>query len=499
MAEEAQRAERPEVFAPGTQIGMHLTVETPLTTGPRRTYYVANNKKPRWYTRICWNCGHKHNPTTAESCVYCQTPLRARRFLLSSRWGQDVRAFHAFATQRLRHPGIAAPIVLYEFGRQVLSFYEMGDEALLVDEPAPMHPRTVMSAAWTLAGGMHHLHKNGVVLDGVERHHVLVHKERARWFDIDVAEVRQRPITAGDVAARRDVCDLARLLADLTPLDQPEMREFFEEAADDVFPGSLAFQREIRAFAREHRFAPSALTHSALSVVGRTRQENEDAWASERFEQADVHLLADGMGGYKDGAQASALAIQTVLAGLREKLPAKPPTEAAFQTLVDGLFKTANDALRALAGDQPMGTTLVLAVVWKDRTVQMAHIGDSRIYRFTGGKLAPITEDHSMVAAMVANGKLSREEARTHPRSNVLLQFLGNPTTPEPDVHTLKLTPADRLVLCSDGVWGELPEATIAAQLASQPDVRRQTRTLVHAAVDAGGKDNTTALVLQVR
>ncbi|MCA9570199.1 MAG: serine/threonine-protein phosphatase [Myxococcales bacterium] len=498
MSEEATDSQRPAPFAPGLQIGMHLTLERFLSTGPHRAFYLANNFKPRWYTRICWACGHKHNPTTAESCVYCQTPLRARRFLLSARWGQDVRPFHAFASLRLKHQGLASPIVLYELGHQVLSFYEIADEAMLVDEPFPLHPRTLLAAAWTLAGGLHHLHRHGIALAGIGPEHVLVHREGARLFDLDVAEVRRKPIAAGDPAARRDVCALGALLARLVPLDQPELLEFFGEVEEDVFPGALAFQREIRSFARESPVVPATLGHAVLSVVGRRRTDNEDSWGWKRLPQADLYVVADGMGGWVGGEQASALAVQVALDSLTTLLPHARPADP--QALFDSVFLQANEAVRSLASDQsgPMGTTLVAAVVWRDRTVSVAHLGDSRAYRMEAGRLVPITDDHSMVAAMVASGTIDREQARTHPRNNVLLQYLGNPTTPEPDVTTFTAKPGDQILLCSDGLWGELPEARLQDLLRRANKVRKQVRGAVQAALDEGGRDNVTALLVDL-
>lgn len=498
MQEEPQESARPQRFAAGLQVGMHLTLERFLTTGDHRTTYLANNFKPRWYTRICWSCGHRHNPTTAESCVYCQTPLRARRFLMSARWGQDVDGFHAFAAKRLRHPALSSPVVLYALDGQILAVYEIGDEAMLADEPIPLHPRTLLAAAFTLAGGLHHLHRNGVALDGLGTHHVLIHRERARLFDLDVAEVRSRPIAAGDPASRRDVCNLARLLHHLTPVDQLEIRDFFAEATEDVYPGSLAFQREVRGFARELRTPPAGPDHAAVSVVGRVRCHNEDSWAWRRLPMADVYVVADGMGGYAAGDVASATAVTAVLDELAKHLPTKPPGEEAMSDLMDAVFERVNNAVRAHDADGPTGTTLVLAIVWPDRLVHLVNVGDSRAYLVDGPKLTPLTDDHSMVAAMVASGKIDRETARTHPRSNVLLQFLGNSSAPEPDVEIHRGTPGQRILLCSDGLWGELPESVLAERLASVTHARRQLRAVVGAALEAGGTDNITAVMVEL-
>jgi protein phosphatase len=496
MADAPPSPSRPRRLPDDLQVGLHLTLERFLSTGPYRTYYLANNLAPRWYTRICWTCGHKHNPTTAESCGYCQTPLRPRRFLLSARWGGDVRPFHAFAALRLKHAALNSPVVLYQLEGQVLAVHELGDEALLSDEPCPLHPRTLLTAAYALAGGMHHLHRHGVVLDGLGPHHVLVHRDRARLFDPDVREVRSRPVPAGDPAARRDVCDLARMLLGVTPLEQTVIRDFFAEATEDVFPGSLAFQRELRAFARDLRIVAPDRSQAVMSVVGRKRSHNEDAWAWRRLPQADVHVIADGMGGYAAGDVASRTAVETVLEELTSRLPDKPLADEAFEALMNDVTAIASRAIRVQGTEGPTGTTLVVAIVWPGRVVQVAHIGDSRAYLVTDAGLRPLTEDHSMVAAMVASGKIDRETARTHPRANVLLQFLGSGTTPEPDVLTHRGKPGERLLLCTDGLWGELPETVLAEHLQGSTGPRRQLRNVVSAALEAGGTDNVTALMI---
>ncbi len=479
-------------------MGLHLTLERRLTTAPFRTYYLVNNFQPRWYTRICWNCGHKHNPTTAESCVYCQTPLRARRFLMSARWGSDVRPFHAFASLRLRHPALATPIVLYELGAQILAVYELGDEAMLADEPLPLHPRTLLAAAWSLASGLHHLHRHGVALRGLGLEHIWIHKDHARLFDFDVAEVRPRPIPAGDPLARRDVCALGSVLRRLVPLDQPEIMAFFADVEEDVFPGALAFQRELQSFARGRILRSPSVGHAALSTVGQVRADNEDNWGWKRTPHADIYAVADGMGGYHLGKRASATAVETALRELALAIRAGKPSNP--DVLYETIFGAANTAVLALTGESrgPVGTTLLVAVVWRDGEVHVAHVGDSRAYQILDGALTPLTEDHSMVAAMVAAGKIDRETARTHPKGNILLQYLGERSSPEPDVHRFQARPGLQILLCTDGLWGEIPENVLLERLIAADRVRHQVRAVVHEAYEAGGKDNITAMLITV-
>lgn len=490
---------RPRPFAPGMRIGLHLTVEGLLTTAPGRTIYLAHNRNPRWYTHICWNCGNKHNPRSAEACAYCQRPLRERRFLLSCRWDpEQVAPFHAFAALRVRHHAVSSPIVLYQYREQLLAFYEMEEEALLVDEPAPLRPRTLLAAAWTLAAGVHHLLELGVELKHLEPEHVLVHRDGARLWDPHVARVHTRPLARGTDAAHTAGRLVGALLRPYAGTDQAEITRFLADAEAGRFEDVVAFQHALRRFARELRIEPAERRAAALSSVGRKRPNNEDAWGWRRIGDVDVYAVADGMGGYAAGDVASRAAIDASLAAVEATLPRAERVREAQEEVVRDAIERANRAVRAAADGRPCGTTLVLMVLRPDGSGVVGHVGDSRAYRWRAGALEPLTEDHSMVAAMVASGKLDREAARVHPRSNVLLRYLGSDEEADPDVMTIAFSPGDRVLLCTDGVWGEIPESQLAERIDPAADPRRALRVLISAANDAGGKDNATGLLIRV-
>ena len=128
----------------------------------------------------------------------------------------------------------------------------------------------------------------------------------------------------------------------------------------------------------------------------------------------------------------------------------------------------------------------------------MGNLGDSRAYRLRDGTLRQLTEDHSVVAARVAAGTLSAEDARHHPDANILLHYLGREADADADIYQLDVSPGDRLLLCSDGLWGELDDRRIATMLGEDPDPRRTVRRLVRAANDAGGRDNVTAMLIDI-
>jgi len=492
---------RPKNFAPGMAIGLHLTVERLLSMGPGRTYYLAHNRKPRWYTLICWNCGNKHNPPNSPSCEYCQQPITKRRFLLSSRWNSvGNESFHSFAAAQIEHPAINSPIVLYRYREQLLAFHEIAEEALLVDEPAPLRPRTLLSGAWTLAAGIIELLSNGFVLDRLGPEHVLVGVNGSRLWDLDIREARPRPVHPRDPVAHDAARMLGSLLLPYVPLDQTDTIAFFQEASVGGFPEITTFQRQLRGFARSLQLKKTVRRASALSSVGRKRSGNEDCWGWRRVGDADVFAVADGMGGYAAGEVASATAVETTIRAAATLLARSHPKPKEVESTLREVIETANYAVQQLSKDKarPTGTTLVVLLLWSDGSAWIGHVGDSRAYRIRDGKLTPLTEDHSMVSAMVEAGKLTREEARTHSRSNVLLQFLGNKGDADPDVFQADLKPGDRVLLCTDGLWGEIPETHLAELTDKSLDIRRQVRVLVNASNDAGGKDNTTGLMVSI-
>ncbi|MCB9676167.1 MAG: serine/threonine-protein phosphatase [Alphaproteobacteria bacterium] len=490
---------RPRLFAPGMAIGLHLNIERVLSMGPGRTYYLADNRKPRWYTHICWGCGNKHNPANAPICEYCQRPITKRRFLLSCRWHEaGGEEFHQFAALRLDHIAINSPIVLYRYREQLLAFHEIAEEALLVDEPSPLRPRTLLAGAWTLAAGILELMEHGIVLDRLGPEHVLVGRNGSRLWDLDIREVRGRRIHPRDPVSMDAARMLGALMLRYVPMDQAETVAFFHQAAVGGFPDIATMQRELRGFARNLQLKGSQRQASALSSVGRRRPNNEDSWGWRRIGNIDLFVVADGMGGYAAGDKASATAVETVTRAASTLLPRTNAKPADIQQALAEVVSTANFAVQELSKDQerPTGTTLVVLAVWPDGQAWLAHIGDSRAYRVRDGKLHPLTEDHSMVQAMVEAGKLDREGARTHPRSNVLLQYLGSPGESDPDINKADLKAGDRVLICSDGLWGEMPESELEKLFDPELDLRRQVRVLVSAANDSGGKDNVTALLV---
>ncbi len=212
-------------------------------------------------------------------------------------------------------------------------------------------------------------------------------------------------------------------------------------------------------------------------------------------------MVADGMGGQAHGQEASQLAVQSLIEYVSGSLYSKQKTpEALLSLLIEGI-KYANRVVYQRNQEQrtEMGTTMTATLV-VDTTAYVAHVGDSRFYLYRQAKgLAQITQDHSMVAALVAAGVNQPEDIYTHPMRNLIYRFLGEKAIVEVDAYTVPLAAGDILLLCSDGLWEMVRDRQIAAILTTpMPDPSRKAHALVQAALAGGGVDNIGVIVVQV-
>lgn len=222
----------------------------------------------------------------------------------------------------------------------------------------------------------------------------------------------------------------------------------------------------------------------AASDIGQVREGNEDSY----LVIAPLYAVADGMGGHRGGEVASNLALETV----------QELFEQGTGTLADQVER-ANRAVfersqqdRSVSG---MGTTLTAALIDGDRA-HLAHVGDSRAYLFRGGELSLLTEDHTLVHKMVTEGEITAEEAETHPHRSILTRALGVDAAVQVDESDVVVADGDRLLLCSDGLTGMVPDEQIREVLGRQADPQSAVDELVKEANRAGGVDNITAVIL---
>jgi serine/threonine protein phosphatase PrpC len=228
--------------------------------------------------------------------------------------------------------------------------------------------------------------------------------------------------------------------------------------------------------------------HAVATDPGKRRRRNEDAYVVE----PPLFAVADGMG----GAQAGEIAARIAAGALRES-----PDRSGEEAVVE-LIKEANRRVyEAAAGDEArsgMGTTITAALVEGDR-VQIGHVGDSRAYRIREGRLEQLTEDHSLVAELVRSGRLSPEEADTHPQRSVITRTVG--TDPDVDVDTFSVDarPGDVFVLCSDGLTTMVSdEAILDLVERNRAGLDKAAKALVDAANKGGGEDNITIVLFEI-
>lgn len=221
--------------------------------------------------------------------------------------------------------------------------------------------------------------------------------------------------------------------------------------------------------------------------IGRVRERNEDSL----IVNPPLFAVADGMGGHEAGDVASEVAIAS--------LAANAPKRANASALGKAV-EIANAAVLAEAvkrGHEGMGTTMTACVIEGDQLV-LAHVGDSRAYLLHTGKLQQITRDHSLVADMVAEGRLTKEEARIHPNRSIITRALGSDPNMKPDLYEITASAGDRLLLCSDGLSSLVSDEDIQQTLARVADPQRCAAALVEAALEAGGTDNVTVVVVDI-
>ena len=221
------------------------------------------------------------------------------------------------------------------------------------------------------------------------------------------------------------------------------------------------------------------------------RPQNEDRYMLLHTDAVDAVAVSDGMGGHRAGEIASRLAVEAL-----ERMLQKEDVDPEFALLT--AFSEANRAVHDLAAANDdmygMGCTLVAAILLEDRFIA-ANIGDSRLYHFDGSALRQITHDHSFVAELVRRGAITPEEAKTHPRRNLITRAIGTEMRVSADIFSCDWKKGDMLLLCSDGLCGVLDAPEIAAYLRNCADPDATCTALIQRALTAGSRDNITVVL----
>jgi len=230
--------------------------------------------------------------------------------------------------------------------------------------------------------------------------------------------------------------------------------------------------------------------YGVSSHPGRKRRHNEDAYVIE----PPLFAVADGMGGAKAGEVASSLAAAALKEGGGDGPDAETRVTELIQEANRRVFRRANEDREASG----MGTTMTVALVERGRVV-FGHVGDSRAYLIRDGKIEQLTDDHSLVAELVRSGRLTPEEAETHPQRSVITRAVGTEAEVDVDTFSIEPAPGDLFLICSDGLTDMVDDRTIFQAIEKhRGNLEDAAKALVVAANRGGGEDNITVVFFEV-
>ena len=238
----------------------------------------------------------------------------------------------------------------------------------------------------------------------------------------------------------------------------------------------------------------------AKSDIGKAREMNQDAYyISEPSSPIKLYLLADGMGGYKGGEIASNLAIKCAKSYIENNFKDVAKDRDSLIQLVASSMEYANMVIyeKSLENKQNfegMGTTLEICLIYNNKAY-IGHIGDSRVYRIRKGLIRQLTQDHSYVQTLVKEGTITKEQAKNHPKKNMLVKALGCNAFVEPDIMVRGFQKEDTIVICSDGLTNMVSEKEIFNMV--NKNFEMAPKELVDLANENGGFDNITVITIK--
>ena len=239
------------------------------------------------------------------------------------------------------------------------------------------------------------------------------------------------------------------------------------------------------------------MNYSVLTDIGRARSQNQDAvFATDEAVGSlpNLFVVADGMGGHKAGEYASNQAIALV------KREVASDTESELVQIINQGITTANNSIYEEAAQDAtksgMGTTMVVATIF-DHHMCVGNVGDSRLYVYREGQLQQITQDHSVVGEMVRKGEMPKEQARNHPKRNLITRAVGAEKEIRVDFFDETLADGDLVLMCTDGLTSMVEEKQIEEVLASAVSLQEKANRLVELANDNGGRDNITIIIIE--
>lgn len=235
----------------------------------------------------------------------------------------------------------------------------------------------------------------------------------------------------------------------------------------------------------------------AKTDIGKAREINQDYYYITTTDKLDLYILADGMGGYNGGEVASKLAIDSVKKYIENNFEKEKETKESILNLIKSAIEYANMIVYKKSKEvkelEGMGTTLDVCLIYNNK-IFIGHVGDSRIYRIRQNVMRKLTKDHSYVQKLIEDGTITREEAMTHPKKNMLMKALGCTPYVEPDVRARNYIVGDILIMCSDGLTNMVKEEEIYKTVIE--DAVEAPKKLIEQANKLGGYDNITVITI---
>ena len=232
---------------------------------------------------------------------------------------------------------------------------------------------------------------------------------------------------------------------------------------------------------------------------GVVRKNNEDACFV--VPSHNVYIVADGVGGNNSGEVASRTAVSEIAKMVNESSLKEYKVPEDIFGFFAGVIQTANEKIYRMGMSAPenrgMATTMVASYI-REGIAYIANVGDSRAYLFRNGQLRQITKDHTYVNELIDKGVITEDEAENHKQKNVITRALGTENSAEPDFYQVSLKKDDILMLCSDGLYGEVMDEIMTEILDSGKSMNDVCADLVNEAIRAGGRDNITVICLKI-
>ncbi len=481
-------------------------------------------------------------PDENSYLAYSQ-PRAGKTYRIVEYPAREERPAAALTKLRLEHPALLAPCAALTFGERA---YVVTPQPQQAQPITILEPLEALQQIITIGEALAYLHSQGVAHLRVQPGSIFLIRGGACLGGLeDVLVVRP----GGDDARllfERDANFLALTLGALAGINQTQengsslvraigkireqgSRHSYQSAAQVIADCQQALGTRQAAGRTNSTHAQTIFTvlSGHASSVGLVRPNNEDALGELVLTVPDgkgqsrliaCFVVADGMGGEAYGEIASQIATQSILEQVTRRLAlpllqwsdeaerftspgALEREQQMREALVEG-FRIANRQIRTLVHTQgrAIGTTTTALLIFGGQAL-VAHVGDSRAYRLNRGVLTVLTEDHSFVQRLIRLGQIDPTDQTNHPRRNALYRALGQQDEVEIDLVSCPLEVGDSLLLCSDGLWDAVPEATIAKILASFKDrttAPERAARLVALADEAGGQDNSTALLIEI-